>query len=58
MDSLFVDTSALVKYYYHEDDSERVEELLLGAERIYVFSLTIVEMASAFWKKARMKLLL
>lgn len=54
MVSLFVDTSALVKYYYPEHDSEKVEKLLLGAERIYVSSLTIVEMASAFWKKVRM----
>lgn len=54
MSSLFVDTSALVKFYYPEPDSDRIEALLLRAERIYITNLTVVEMASALSKKVRM----
>ncbi|MCZ7625708.1 MAG: hypothetical protein C3F12_05260 [Candidatus Methylomirabilota bacterium] len=54
MPSLFVDTSALVKFYYPEPDSDRIEALLLRAERIYITNLTVVEMASALSKKVRM----
>jgi len=50
---LFVDTSALVKYYYPERGSEEVEVLLLAAERVFVSRLSIVEMASALAKKQR-----
>lgn len=52
---LFVDTSSLVKYYYPEPDSAKIESIILRAERIYISSLTIVEMASALQKKVRMK---
>ncbi len=55
MSGLFFDTSALVKFYYPESDSDRVEELLLGAEKIYLSVLTIVEVASALSKKVRMR---
>ncbi len=55
MRSLFVDTSSLVKFYYPEPDSDKVESILLKAERIYISNLTIVEMASALQKKIRMK---
>lgn len=54
MSSIFVDTSALVKFYYPEPDSDRIETLLLRAERIYMTNLTVVEMASALSKKVRM----
>lgn len=54
MASLFVDTSALVKFYYPEPDSDRIETQLLRAERIYITNLTVVEMASALSKKVRM----
>lgn len=54
MSSIFVDTSALVKFYYPEQDSDKIEALLLHAERIYITNLTIVEMASALSKKVRM----
>jgi len=50
---LFVDTSALVKFYYPERGSEDVETLLLAAERVFVSRLSIVEMASALAKKHR-----
>lgn len=53
MASIFVDTSALVKFYYPERDSDRIETLLLRAERIYITNLTVVEMASALSKKVR-----
>jgi predicted nucleic acid-binding protein len=50
---LFVDTSALVKFYYPEDGSEDVETLLLAAERVFVSRLCMVEMASALARKQR-----
>lgn len=53
MQALFVDTSALVKYYYPEKDSDRIEELLLKARRVIISSLSITEMASALMKKVR-----
>ncbi|BCB95104.1 hypothetical protein JZK55_00260 [Dissulfurispira thermophila] len=53
MSSLFVDTSSLVKFYYPEPDSDRIETLLLGAEHIYITNLTIVEIASALARKVR-----
>ena len=51
MDSVFVDTSALVKYYYPEEGSERVETFLLNAKRIYLCQITTTEFASALMKK-------
>lgn len=51
--SLFVDTSALVKYYYPEEDSLKVEQAILGADRIYISELSTVEFASALMKKVR-----
>ncbi|MDP2212207.1 MAG: type II toxin-antitoxin system VapC family toxin [Candidatus Aquicultor sp.] len=53
--NLFVDTSALVKYYYPEADSLDVERLILAADRIYLSELSLVEFASALMKKIRMK---
>lgn len=50
---LFVDTSALVKFYYPEAGSEAVEALLLAAERVFVSRLSVVEMASALARKLR-----
>lgn len=51
--SIFADTSALVKFYYPETDSDMIEKVLLEAEHIFISSLTIVEMASALWRKVR-----
>lgn len=51
---LFVDTSALVKLYYPEIDSDRVEEKILEAKRVYLCELAAVEFASALSKKVRM----
>ncbi len=53
MAPLYVDTSALVKFYYPEENSDRVEELLLKADRVYISDLTMVEMASALTQKVR-----
>ena len=53
MAPLYVDTSALVKFYYPEENSDRVEELLLKADRVYISDLTMVEMASALSQKVR-----
>jgi predicted nucleic acid-binding protein len=53
VDSVFVDTSALVKYYYPEDGSEKVESILLKAKRIYLCQVATTEFASALMKKVR-----
>jgi predicted nucleic acid-binding protein len=53
MSSVYVDTSALVKFYYPEEDSDRVEAILLRADRVYISRLTVVEMASALAQKVR-----
>ncbi|MBU1669506.1 MAG: type II toxin-antitoxin system VapC family toxin [Actinobacteria bacterium] len=50
---LFVDTSALVKLYYSEPDSDQVEEWILGATRVFISELSRVEFASALAKKVR-----
>jgi len=50
---LFVDTSALVKLYYSEPDSDQVEKKILGAARIFISELSKVEFASALAKKTR-----
>ncbi|MDI6717087.1 MAG: type II toxin-antitoxin system VapC family toxin [Actinomycetota bacterium] len=52
--NLFVDTSALVKYYYPEVDSLEVERVILEAERLYLCELSLVEFASALMKKIQM----
>lgn len=53
MQVLFVDTSALVKNYYPEKDSDRIEAFLLKARQVFISSLSITEMASALMKKVR-----
>lgn len=53
MSSIFVDTSALVKFYYPEKDSDKIEAILLKSSHVYVSALTLVEMASALSKKVR-----
>jgi len=51
--ALFVDTSALVQYYYPEKESKRIEEQILSSQHIYISGLSITEMASALMKKIR-----
>lgn len=53
MGSIFVDTSALVKYYYPEEESERVESILLNAKGVFLCQVTTTEFASALMKKVR-----
>lgn len=50
---LFVDTSALVKLYYPEPDSDQVEKIILGAARVFISELSRVDFASAMAKKTR-----
>lgn len=52
--SIYADTSSLVKFYYPEEDSDTIEAILLKADRIFIYYLTVVEMASALSKKVRM----
>jgi predicted nucleic acid-binding protein len=53
MASVYVDTSSLVKFYYPEEGSDRVEDILLSSDRVYLSHLTVVEMASALNMKVR-----
>lgn len=53
MTALFVDTSALVQYYYPGKESKRIEEQILNSQHIYISGLSITEMASALMKKMR-----
>jgi len=55
--SVFVDTSALVKYYYPEMGSEKVELQIVNADKVYLCQLTPTEFASALMKKVRDKTL-
>jgi predicted nucleic acid-binding protein len=55
--SVFVDTSALVKYYYPEMGSEQVELQIVNADKVYLCQLTPTEFASALMKKVRDKTL-
>ena len=57
MGSVFVDTSALVKFYYPEIGSEKVELQILNADKVYLCQLTPTEFASALMKKVREKTL-
>lgn len=51
MTILFFDTSALVKRYAEEPGTERVDELIEGAETVVISSLSIIETVSAFRRK-------
>lgn len=53
MPTFFVDSSALVKRYRREEGSQRVSELLDGAEQLLIARLTIVEVSSALVRRAR-----
>ena len=55
MDTFFLDTSALVKYYYPEIGSEFVETLILSEALLFISDLGILEFQSALYKKFRMK---
>ncbi len=53
MVSVFVDTSSLVKYYYPESGSERVEDVFFKVSKVYLCEIAITEFASAIMKKVR-----
>ena len=57
MAPVFVDTSALVKYYYPEKGSDQLEGILLNAARAYLSQVAIAEFASALMKKVRTRTL-
>ena len=46
--NLFFDTSALVKKYVYENGSDKVDELLLLADTVYVSPITGIETYSTF----------
>ena len=48
---LYFDTSALVKRYYQEAGTERVDELIDGDDDVVISSLAIIETVSAFRRK-------
>lgn len=52
---VYMDTSALVKYYVKEAGTEQVAQLINEAELVGFASITYVEMASALAKAVRMK---
>jgi predicted nucleic acid-binding protein len=51
MGLLFFDTSALVKRYYEEPGTDRVDELIEGEDTVVISSLSIIETVSAFRRK-------
>lgn len=51
MEILFFDTSALVKRYYEETGTERVDRLVEGDGTVVISSLAIIETVSAFRRK-------
>jgi uncharacterized protein len=53
MQSLFIDSSSLVKRYRNEEGSRSVSESLENAERLLISRLTIVEVSSALVRRAR-----
>lgn len=49
---LYFNTSALVKRYYQEAGTERVDELIDGDDDVVISSLAIIETVSAFRRKS------
>ena len=54
MSIIYLDTSALIKQYIHEQGSEEVKDLIERAEIIGSNSITFAEVASAFSRLVRM----
>jgi len=54
---VYLDTSALVKHYVQESDSEEVERVIGEARLVGTAAITRVEMAAALAKAVRMHLL-
>lgn len=53
MARLFIDSSALLKRYRSEAGSERVSELLEGADSVVISRLATVEVSAALVRRAR-----
>jgi predicted nucleic acid-binding protein len=53
MPSYFVDSSALVKRYHLESGTHRVNEILNGADRIFISRLAQLEVTAALTRRAR-----
>jgi len=52
----FLDSSSIIKLYYPEADSERLEKYIdENVDEIFLSELTILEFRSALWRKIRMK---
>lgn len=49
----YLDTSALVKLYHQESNSDLVEDFIRGVEEIHLSEITKLEFRSAIWKKVR-----
>lgn len=52
---LYLDTSALLKLYLAESDSERMQQVVKGAEATYTHLITYAEMRAALAQAVRMK---
>jgi len=50
---LYIDTSALVKLFVHEPESQALNQAILGKLDIVVSDLALTEMASALGRRAR-----
>jgi uncharacterized protein len=53
VDPLYLDTSALVKLFVPEPESDSLNEALLGARGVILSDLALTEMASALGRRAR-----
>jgi predicted nucleic acid-binding protein len=54
-DSVYIDTSALAKWYLNEENSDQFVKYLKSASRAIISSLTITEMRSLLARRRRMK---
>lgn len=53
-DSVYLDTSALAKWYLNEQGTKQVTDFILSADRVVISSLTITEMRSLLARRRRM----
>ncbi|HVV68632.1 MAG TPA: type II toxin-antitoxin system VapC family toxin [Gammaproteobacteria bacterium] len=53
-DSVYLDTSALAKWYLNEHGTKQVTDFILSADRVVISSLTITEMRCLLARRKRM----
>lgn len=53
-DSVYLDTSALAKWYLNEQGTKQVTDFILSADRVVISSLTITEMRCLLARRRRM----